>query len=77
MVFSKEMVAILEKMSKIVRHKWITQNGFRNEKCQYCNCIRKWDDGWQRQVYMVDGRYLRLFTPSCKRVYFNDLIEKT
>jgi hypothetical protein len=63
-------------MSKIIRHKWIPQDGFRSDKCEHCNCVRKWDDDWKRVVYYVDGKYLKLFTPACKRVGHCDLITK-
>jgi hypothetical protein len=59
-----------------VRHHWIQQEGFRTDKCEHCNCIRKWDEGWKRIVYLESGLYLKLFTPKCRRLYFSDLIIK-
>ena len=61
---------------KTVKHRWITQDGFRTQKCQYCSCIRKWDENFKKEIFYVDGLHLRLNTPSCKRVYFSDLIPK-
>jgi hypothetical protein len=61
-------------MSKLIRHKWIKIDGFRIHKCEYCNCIRKYDTYRQKLVYYVDGLYLKLRTPDCKRTFNCNLI---
>ena len=61
---------------KTVKHSWVQQDGFRTDKCIHCGTIRKWDEGWKRVVYLESGLHLKLFSPSCRRVYFSDLIIK-
>jgi hypothetical protein len=63
---------------KIIRHKWIIQDGFHSDKCEHCGCIRKWDDSFKRMVYFTgDGSGPFFFTPYCKRVFLCDYITKT
>jgi hypothetical protein len=61
-------------MKTIVRHHWIPQIGFRIDKCEHCNTIRKWDG--ERIVYLESGLWLKLFNPKCKRLFFSDQIIK-
>jgi len=58
-------------MKKLLRHKWIRQNGFRIDKCEYCGTVRYWDSGYQRIMYKWKGM-LGYTPPPCKRVYFSD-----
>ena len=61
--------------AKIMRHKWLQEDGFRTDRCIHCNCIRKWDDQWKRIIYLTPGR-MYLFPPNCKRIGHCDLITK-
>jgi hypothetical protein len=61
---------------KILRHKWIPQDGFCIDKCEHCGCIRKWDPYYKKLVYYVSGIHLHLFRPPCKRTAHCDKITK-
>lgn len=63
-------------MSKIIKHKWIPQDGFKIHKCSHCGCIRKWDNEWKRVIYLTDAIHFRLFAPDCKRIFLGDKVEK-
>jgi hypothetical protein len=59
------------------RHSWISQDGFRIDKCENCGCIRYWDDGYGRMMYkkeISEGIYgpALFWSPSCKFVMITD-----
>jgi len=62
-------------MKKLLRHKWVKQNGFRVHQCFHCGVTRMWDDDWKQLVYRA-GSYFSLVPPSCKRIMHCDLITK-
>jgi len=42
-------------MKKLIRHKWIEQDGFRVHRCERCCLVRYWDEGYQRIIYKWKG----------------------
>lgn len=63
-------------MFKHIRHKWISQGGFRRHKCEHCGCIRSWDAGWKRLMYYHGYIHSTFTAPECKTVFHCDLITK-
>ena len=61
-------------MKKLIRHKWIKQDGFKISKCKHCGCIRKWCQFRYAYTYTT-GTLFSLVTPECKRLMHCDKIE--
>ena len=65
-------------MKKLLRHKWISQDGFRVHKCSNCKVTRYWDASRQRLMFKwkVDGYPKTGYTPpECKSIFHCDKIE--
>jgi len=62
-------------MNKLLRHKWIPQDGFRTDKCEYCGLIRYWDDQFKRLMYKTKWKIWYYELPPCKRIMHCDKVE--
>jgi len=65
-------------MKKLLRHKWIEQDGFRVHKCYHCATIRYWDSGYQRLMFkwMRNWKWIIGYKPpECKRIIHCDKVE--
>lgn len=51
---------------KTIRHKWVALPGFKRHKCERCNCIRLWNEGYGKVVFYDRYGKLYPFTPSCE-----------
>jgi len=67
---------IYSKMTKLFKHKWIRQNGFRIHKCEHCNVIRYWDDSFKRIMYKTKFKIWYYEMPKCKRIMHCDKIDQ-
>ena len=61
--------------TKILRHKWIPQDGFRVDECEHCGLIRYWDDQWKKIMYKTKWKIWYYGMPECKRIMHCDKIE--
>jgi len=51
-------------MRKLLRHKWIAQDGFRVHQCSRCGLVRYWDTTEQRLLFRWKG-LIGYTSPSC------------
>ena len=64
-------------MKKLLRHKWIKQDGFRVHKCN-CGVVRHWNEWYIRLMYrwIENGVPKNGYNPpECKRIMHCDKIE--
>ena len=61
-------------MNKLLKHKWIVQDGFRVHKCEYCGLIRYWDKEFGKLMYKTKWKIWYFGMPECKRIMHCDKI---
>ena len=62
-------------MKKLLRHKWIEQDGFRIHECKHCKLIRYWDDKFHRLMHKQRVNGVPMYRPTeCKRIMHCDKI---
>jgi hypothetical protein len=62
------------KMTRLLKHKWIKQDGFRVHQCEHCGIIRYWDDSFKKLMYKTKYKIRYYGLPECKRTMHCDVI---
>lgn len=50
---------------KPFNHLWRTKNGFRRYECEKCHCVKYWDPGFGKIIFVDRYGVLHHRTPDC------------